>query len=134
MSFSIKFWGTRGSIPTPGRRTRLYGGNTSCVEINSGDTLLILDGGTGLRELGQDLLRRNLSSIVGHMLFSHSHWDHIQGFPFFTPAYMPGNTFCVYGHEPGDRRMFDLLSGQMRSEYFPVNLCSLIKANLPPPD
>ncbi len=88
-------------------------------------TAKISDGGTGLRELGQDLLRRNLSSIVGHMLFSHSHWDHIQGFPFFTPAYMPGNTFCVYGHEPGDRRMFDLLSGQMRSEYFPVNFADL---------
>ena len=125
MSFFVRFWGTRGSIPTPGRRTRLYGGNTSCVEIQSGESLIILDGGTGLRELGQDLLRRSQDPIVGHMLFSHSHWDHIQGFPFFTPAYMPGNTFFVYSHERGDRRMFELLSGQMRSEYFPVNFADL---------
>ncbi len=125
MSFYIKYWGTRGSIPTPGKATRHYGGNTSCVEIRAGHTLFICDGGTGLRELGQDLLQSTVGPIVGHMLFSHSHWDHIQGFPFFTPAYIGGNTFHIYSPEAGDRRMYDLLSGQMRSEYFPVNFADL---------
>src|SRR5690606_33807051 len=79
MSFSVKLWGTRGSIPTPGPSTQKYGGNTACVEIRTDSTLFICDGGTGLRELGIDLMRRHPDgAIVGHMLFSHPHWDHIQ--------------------------------------------------------
>lgn len=133
MSFFVRFWGTRGSIPTPGRTTNRYGGNTSCVEVRVNETLFICDGGTGLRELGLDLLRREQKPIVAHLLFSHMHWDHIQGFPFFTPAYMPQNTFFIYGQSQGDRRFHKLLSGQMRSDYFPVDFSEL-NASIKPAD
>jgi phosphoribosyl 1,2-cyclic phosphodiesterase len=125
VTFFVRFWGTRGSIPTPGPAAKKYGGNTSCVEIRSDDTLFICDGGTGLRELGVDLLRRSNRPITGHMFFSHTHWDHIQGFPFFPPVYQPKNTFHVYGTAEGDTRIYELLSGQMRSDYFPVNFADL---------
>jgi phosphoribosyl 1,2-cyclic phosphodiesterase len=125
MTFIVQFWGTRGSIPTPGHLTKRYGGNTSCVEIRSDDTLFICDGGTGLRELGADLMTRGNKAITGHFFYSHTHWDHIQGFPFFTPAYIPQNTFHVYGTAEGDRRTYELLSGQMRSDYFPVDFGEL---------
>lgn len=128
MAFLVRFWGTRGSIPTPGRGTYRYGGNTSCVEIRVDDTLFICDGGTGLRELGVDLMRRaedpNLPTTA-HFLFSHMHWDHIQGFPFFAPVYRPQNTFYIYGTHRGDKRFHSLLSGQMRSAYFPVDFSEL---------
>lgn len=130
MAFFVRFWGTRGSIPTPGNLAKKYGGNTSCVEIRVDDTLFICDGGTGLRELGVDLLRRGGGPITGHLFFSHTHWDHIQGFPFFVPAYQSQNTFHVYGTAEGDRRTYELLSGQMRSvEYFPVDFAEL-KSNI----
>ena len=125
MAFFVRFWGTRGSIPTPGRTTNKYGGNTSCVEIRVDDTLFVCDGGTGLRELGVDLLRRGMPNITAHFLFSHMHWDHIQGFPFFTPAYIPVNTCNIYGTSAGDHRFHSLLSGQMRSDYFPVDFSEL---------
>jgi phosphoribosyl 1,2-cyclic phosphodiesterase len=126
----VRFWGTRGSIPTPGNAAKKYGGNTSCIEIRSDDSLFICDGGTGLRELGLDLMKRQSNAVTGHLFFSHTHWDHIQGFPFFTPAYVPRNTFYVYGTAEGDRRTYELLSGQMRSvEYFPVDFAEL-KANI----
>lgn len=135
--FFVKLWGTRGSIPTPGPSTQIYGGNTACVEIRTADGLFICDGGTGLRELGIDLLRRAPHQpIVGHMLFSHPHWDHIQGFPFFEPAYHRENVFHIYGTFQEGRHIFDLLSGQMRSEYFPVDFSELsarlVPADLPP--
>ena len=126
MALFVKFWGTRGSIPTPGPSTARYGGNTACVEIRVDDALFICDGGTGLRELGLDLMKRAKGSpIVGHLLFSHPHWDHIQGFPFFSPIYQPANTFHIYGFTKGDQRIFRLLSGQMRSDYFPVDFSEL---------
>lgn len=130
MSAYVRFWGTRGSIATPGAATRKVGGNTSCVEIRTDDALFICDGGTGLRELGMDLLKRAKADgatkgITGHLLFSHTHWDHIQGFPFFVPVYDPRNTFYVYGVKAGDRRTYELLSGQMRGDYFPVDFSEL---------
>jgi phosphoribosyl 1,2-cyclic phosphodiesterase len=122
----VRFWGVRGSIPTPGVGSKKYGGNTSCVEIRIDDSLFICDGGSGLRELGVDLMRRETQPVVGHLFFSHTHWDHIQGFPFFVPAYQSKNTFHVYGTAEGDRRTYELLSGQMRSvEYFPVDFAEL---------
>ena len=134
MAFFVRFWGTRGSIPTPGKATHRYGGNTSCVEVRIDDGLFICDGGSGLREFGTDLLERGMSSITAHFMFSHMHWDHIQGFPFFTPVYMPQNTFHIYGPEQGDTRFFNLLSGQMSSSYFPVNFselgCQIVPASL----
>ncbi len=125
MSIYVKFWGTRGSIPTPDRRTRVYGGNTSCVEIRVDGTLFVCDAGTGIRELGRELIAAGKSPVVGHIFFSHAHWDHIQGFPFFEPAYNPANTFYVYSPVEGDSKMYDLLSGQMGSDYFPINFADL---------
>jgi phosphoribosyl 1,2-cyclic phosphodiesterase len=125
MSWFAKFWGTRGSIPTPGHRTRRYGGNTSCVEIRVDDTVFICDGGTGLRELGVDLGTRT-DRVEAHLFFSHTHWDHIQGFPFFTPVYSPSTTLHVYDVQANDDRIRRLLQGQMSSEeYFPVSFHEL---------
>jgi phosphoribosyl 1,2-cyclic phosphodiesterase len=121
----VRFWGTRGSIPTPGHKTRRYGGNTSCVEIAVGDRTFVCDGGTGLRELGLDLVQRGRSKLEAHLFFSHMHWDHIQGFPFFVPAYAPNNDLFVYETAPGEDRVQRLLHGQMRSEYFPVTFSDL---------
>jgi phosphoribosyl 1,2-cyclic phosphodiesterase len=121
----VRFWGTRGSIPTPGHKTRRFGGNTSCVEIRVGDIELICDGGTGLRELGLDLLQRGRQKVEAHFFFSHMHWDHIQGFPFFVPAYGPDSELFVYETSAGDDRVQKLLHGQMRSEYFPVEFGDL---------
>lgn len=121
----VRFWGTRGSIPTPGHKTRRYGGNTSCVEIRCGDLELVCDGGTGLRELGLDLVQRGRPSVSAHLFFSHMHWDHIQGFPFFVPAYAKDSEIVVYDAEAGRTRVEELLHGQMRSEYFPVNFSDL---------
>jgi len=125
MEIYVKFWGVRGSVPTPGDRTRKYGGNTSCVEIRCGDQLFICDAGSGIRELGADLMSRGKSPIFGHLFFSHAHWDHIQGFPFFGPADVPGNRFLIYGARQGDDRFYQLLSGQMKSDYFPIGFGAL---------
>ena len=121
----VRFWGTRGSIPTPGHRTAIYGGNTSCVEIRTQDgTSLVLDCGTGIRMLGLDMLRRPGPHRV-HLLIGHTHWDHIQGFPFFTPAFLPGSELNIYGSAAFQRSLEDSLSGQMQYSYFPVKLQDL---------
>jgi phosphoribosyl 1,2-cyclic phosphodiesterase len=125
MATFVKFWGTRGSIPTPGHKTRKYGGNTSCVEVRIDDSLFICDGGTGLRELGIELQGRAGGPIEAHMFFSHTHWDHIQGFPFFTPAYGAENVLYVYDVDKHDDRIHRLLLGQMQSDYFPVSFGDL---------
>ncbi len=122
----VRFWGTRGSIPTPDRRTTSFGGNTSCVEIQTDDgRVLLLDCGTGARPLGLDILRRGNSLPPIHILVTHTHWDHIQGFPFFVPAYVPGSSLTVYGARGLDRTLEDSLSGQMQHTYFPVQLGEL---------
>ncbi len=120
----VRFWGVRGSIPTPGPRTRRYGGNTSCVEVRLGDTLLVFDAGTGLRELGVQLQRTRPKDLTVHLFLSHPHWDHIQGFPFFGPAYVDSTTLYVYGPR-GDDKNYQLLSGQMANAYFPVRFSDL---------
>lgn len=125
MDAFVRFWGTRGSIPAPGDLTRRFGGNTSCVEIRIGNQLVICDAGTGLRELGLDLLQRGNDRLDMHMFFSHMHWDHIQGFPFFVPAYSPANTLFVYETAPGEDRVQRLLHGQMQSDHFPVSFGDL---------
>lgn len=122
----IRFWGTRGSIPSPGRRTAVFGGNTSCVEIRLDDgTLIVLDCGTGARQLGFDIVARGSSLPPIHLLVTHTHWDHIQGFPFFLPAYTPGSRLTVYGARGLDRGLESSLSGQMQHTYFPVQLGEL---------
>jgi diguanylate cyclase (GGDEF)-like protein len=121
----VRFWGTRGSIPTPGHRTAVFGGNTSCVELRTNDgTTLVLDCGTGIRVLGLDMLRRPGPHRI-HLLIGHTHWDHIQGFPFFTPAFLPGTELNIYGSVAFQRSLEDSLSGQMQYSYFPVKLQDL---------
>lgn len=121
----VRFWGTRGSVPTPGPSTVRFGGNTACVETrtNSG-TFFIFDSGTGIRELGLDLTRRG-GRLDAHLLLGHTHWDHISGFPFFTPAFVPGNRLTIYGARDLDRSLRDVLAGQMHYTYFPVPLGDL---------
>ena len=122
----VKFWGTRGSIATPGPGTNRFGGNTSCVELlASANTVLIFDCGTGARLLGADLIARGMSPIHGHILIGHTHWDHIQGFPFFAPVFMPGNDFTVYAPRGAQTSLQDVLAGQMEFTYFPVELGQL---------
>jgi diguanylate cyclase (GGDEF)-like protein len=121
----VRFWGTRGSIPTPGHRTAVFGGNTSCVELRTKDgTTVVLDCGTGVRVLGLDMLRRPGPHRI-HLLIGHTHWDHIQGFPFFTPAFLPGTELNIYGSVAFQRSLEDSLSGQMQYSYFPVKLQDL---------
>ncbi len=126
MGIYVTFWGVRGSIPTPGHATQRFGGNTACIEVQAGEELFILDGGSGMRSLGQDILsRQGHPSIKAHLLFSHSHWDHIQGFPFFIPAYSANSIMKIYGTNANDRKIFDLLHGQMQDRYFPVQFSDL---------
>ena len=125
MAAFVKFWGTRGSIPTPASWTRVYGGNTPCVEVRFDQTVFICDAGSGIRELGKDLVARRPTPKQLHLLISHTHWDHIQGFPFFEPVYMPDTEIRIYGREGDVNSPFQLLSGQMSSDYFPVSFRDL---------
>jgi phosphoribosyl 1,2-cyclic phosphodiesterase len=125
MAAFVKFWGTRGSIPTPASWTRVYGGNTPCVEVRFGDTVFICDAGSGIRELGKDLLKRRPAPKHLHLLISHTHWDHIQGFPYFAPVYLPSTQIRVYGRHDNGVSPYQLLSGQMSSDYFPVSFKDL---------
>lgn len=119
--FVINFWGVRGSIASPGTRTVRYGGNTPCVEMQVGGKRLIFDGGTGIRVLGQSLLAE--MPVEGHLFFTHSHWDHIQGFPFFAPAFIKGNRFSIYGAIAPDHSTIEQrLTDQMNHPNFPVPL------------
>jgi len=121
----IKFWGTRGSIPTPGKYFIKYGGNTPCVEIRCGETILIFDAGSGMRELGASLIHEFAGAPTEfHIFISHTHWDHIQGFPFFSMAYLPGNKINFYGGNSVST-LEKLIYGQMDKEYFPVSLYEL---------
>lgn len=96
--FQVKFWGVRGNIPTPGQAFVRYGGNTACLEVLVAGQRLIFDGGTGLKVLGETLCKEMVSTPVeAHLFFTHSQWDRIQGFPFFKPAFLPGNTLKIYG-------------------------------------
>jgi CheY-like chemotaxis protein len=118
----VHFWGTRGSIPKPGKTTLRYGGNTSCVEVQAADgTLVVLDCGTGACELGSQLVTSGQVS-QGHLLIGHTHWDHIQGFPFFAPLFMPDNIWKIYAPGGRARQIEASLSGQMSYEYFPITL------------
>ena len=125
MSLLVTFWGVRGSIAKPGTDTRRYGGNTACVEIKAGDIPFIVDAGTGIDALGQALCKNADGPISIHLFLSHAHWDHIQGFPFFAPAYLPDTEIVVHGPEESNKEYVGLLSGQMTSHYFPVDFSQL---------
>ena len=118
----VTFWGTRGSIAAPGRMTEKYGGNTSCVSMTSGDQTLIFDAGTGIRLLGVDILRQGIPDNQKelNLFLSHTHWDHIQGLPFFEPAYIPKFKLNIHGNKKSDVFLESILSGQMNFNYFPV--------------
>jgi CheY-like chemotaxis protein/phosphoribosyl 1,2-cyclic phosphodiesterase len=122
----VRFWGTRGSIATPGPDTNFFGGNTSCVELttDAGD-ILIFDCGTGAHRLAAKLMAQGNTAINANILIGHTHWDHIQGFPFFTPAFVKGNAVAIYGPEGSHGSLHDVLAGQMESTYFPVELKQL---------
>jgi len=122
MSLRIQFWGTRGSIPSPGQKTVRYGGNTPCVEVRTeGGWLVILDAGTGIRELGRSLLERsNGTPVAGDVFLTHAHWDHIQGIPFFAPLFQRGNHFTIWGSESLQRSVDQVVRDQMSPVVFPV--------------
>lgn len=121
----VTFWGTRGSLAKPGPGTVRYGGNTSCVQVETeAGTLVVLDCGTGVHALGEALLERK-APLSGHILISHTHWDHIQGLPFFTPLFLPGNRWDIYGPRGLGDSLKGTLAGQMQYDYFPVTLDAL---------
>ncbi len=119
----IQFWGTRGSIAKPGSSTARYGGNTSCTEVRtSRGTTVIIDCGTGAHALGQKLMAAEPEASRGHILISHTHWDHIQGIPFFAPLFVLGNEWEIYGPKGLSQSLREALAGQMQYTYFPVTL------------
>jgi phosphoribosyl 1,2-cyclic phosphodiesterase len=124
----VRFWGVRGSIPVPGQQTNRYGGNTSCVEVRpKGAAPIIIDAGTGIRRLGKDLMQDAFGDGrgVAHLLISHTHWDHIQGLPFFSPLYKAGNELHVFARQRDDTHLQAVFASQTESPYFPVPLVSL---------
>ena len=125
MTATLRFWGTRGSIPTPGAGTTRYGGNTACLSISAGQRLVILDAGSGLRPLGHELMTRVQRPIAADLLISHTHWDHIQGLPFFKPLSAPGNELCVYGAAQNGVPLEEILRRQMDPMVFPVPLTAV---------
>lgn len=129
MTFTLRFWGTRGSIPTPGPKTARYGGNTACVSISGPDgRLVILDAGSGLRPLGHELMAGPSRAISADILLSHTHWDHIQGLPFFKPLSAPGNSICIFGADQQGVALEEILRRQMDPMVFPVPLRALAAA------
>jgi CheY-like chemotaxis protein/phosphoribosyl 1,2-cyclic phosphodiesterase len=122
----VRFWGTRGSIATPGPGTNHFGGNTSCVELTTaGGDLLIFDCGTGAHRLAATLMAQGKKAVSANILLGHTHWDHIQGFPFFGPAFVKGNSVAIYGPEGSRASLHDVLAGQMEFTYFPIELDQL---------
>lgn len=121
MTLKLKFWGVRGSIACATPSHMKYGGNTSCIEVRAGDRCLVMDAGTGIRNFGGSLLSNG--DNVSHMLLTHTHWDHIMGFPFFAPAYDPKNSFSIMaGHLNNQGGIKKILSSQMNNPMFPIPL------------
>lgn len=121
----VKFWGVRGSIPCPGPQTVKYGGNTACIELRLPDTnrLIIIDAGSGIRDLGNELLTKDIAHgpLKSDIFLTHTHWDHIMGFPFFVPIFMPGTRLNIHGPVTyEDESLKNVLSGQWTYRYFPV--------------
>ena len=126
MTYTVTFWGTRGSIPTPGPATSRYGGNTPCVAVEGTEgQLVVLDAGTGIRALGLDLVAKQNGAAKVEILLSHAHWDHIQGLPHFKPFFAPGNTVRIWGSRQGTASLEAILRQQMDPAVFPVPLDAL---------
>ena len=120
----VRFWGVRGSLPCPGPSTLRMGGNTSCLEVQADGELVILDAGSGIRALGNALLKQG-KPVRASLFFTHVHHDHIQGFPFFVPAYVPTTSLNVHGERKGDFGIKDLISGVMTQPFFPVPIAAM---------
>ncbi len=121
----LRFWGTRGSIPSPGMSTVKYGGNTTSMELTLDDsTLVIFDAGTGIRKLGNKIIQNQSNGTI-HLFLTHAHWDHIQGFPFFVPAYSENVQIQIFSCAPAFDKLKEILTNQMESSYFPVNFNEL---------
>ncbi|HCX15114.1 MAG TPA: MBL fold metallo-hydrolase [Rhodospirillaceae bacterium] len=128
MTLAVKFWGVRGSIACPSPEHVVYGGNTSCLEVFAGEHRIVLDAGTGIRNLSRDFIQDGVKK--GILLLTHTHWDHINGFPFFGPAFMANNQFTVYaGHLSKAGGVESVLASQMSNPTFPVPLEAL-QANM----
>ncbi|MCP4716004.1 MAG: MBL fold metallo-hydrolase [Deltaproteobacteria bacterium] len=120
----VRFWGVRGSIPVPGPQTVRYGGNTACIEIEGAKKeCIVFDAGSGVRLLGLDLMQRGMPLPLVNLFITHTHWDHIQGFPFFVPNYIPGTTVAVRGpvHYMDTKNLRDVFDQQMSYDYFPIS-------------
>jgi phosphoribosyl 1,2-cyclic phosphodiesterase len=127
---NVTLWGVRGSIPCPGPTTVRYGGNTLCLEVRYGPSnrLIIVDAGSGIRALGVQLMKTDLprGPIEAKILFSHTHWDHILGFPFFTPLFLPSTKLDIYGPVTFEEDTLDkVIGGQLQYRYFPVTMAEL---------
>ena len=130
MSIKIKFWGVRGSIPCPGPKTMKYGGNTACIELRFPEVnrLIIIDAGSGIRELGNFMMANDFKKgpITTDIFLTHTHWDHIMGFPFFTPIYVPGSTIRIHGPVSFEGDTLEkVVGGQLTYRYFPVRQAEL---------
>jgi phosphoribosyl 1,2-cyclic phosphodiesterase len=138
----LTFWGVRGSIPVPGPDTVEFGGDTMCLDISDGESesdgrhyRAVLDAGTGITNLGRNLLAGPAGKGAGeiHIFLTHTHWDHIQGFPYFIPGFIPGNRVVFWGRPVSERSVRELLEGQMKAEYNPIyaldNMGSTIEVN-----
>ncbi len=129
MTYRVTFWGTRGSIPTPGPQTARYGGNTPCVAVEgAGGHLVILDAGTGIRALGLQLVEKQNGALRAEILLTHAHWDHIQGLPYFKPFFAAGNAVRIWGSRQGTASLEAILRQQMDPAVFPVPLDALSAA------
>lgn len=125
MSCKVKFWGVRGSIACPSPDHVIYGGNTSCISVSTDDGMVIFDAGTGIRALGREVISQGL--VQAHLFFTHTHWDHINGFPFFAPAYNPAFKLEIHGpkQDGSPRGIQHVLTGQMETPNFPVPLAAM---------
>lgn len=122
----IRFWGTRGSIPVPGPETSRYGGNTTCVELRADGEIIVLDAGSGIRALGVALDEEfKARPIKLSLLITHAHWDHIQGFPFFKPAYDSKNEIRIFGFDGAGATFREIMTEPMRSPFFPITMREL---------